>query len=311
MIKKIFKNPVYSCLIAAFCCALWGSAFPTIKIGYKLFEVASKDYATQILFAGMRFALAGVLVIILGSIASKRVLIPKKSSFGKIAVLALFQTILQYVFFYIGLAHTTGTKSSILDSTSVFFAFIISAIVFKQDKFTAKKIIGCLIGFAGTVIINLSGGGLNSDFAFIGEGFIILSAFAYACSSVFLKKFSNTDNPVTLSGYQFVLGGIVMMAVGFAFGGKLNTFSLKGVILLLYLGLISAVAYTLWGILLKYNDVSKIAVFCFMTPVFGCIFSALALGETVGQSFSRVVISLLLVSVGTVVVNSKKKINGN
>lgn len=187
-----------------------------------------------------------------------------------------------------------------------FFAFIISAIVFKQDKFTAKKIIGCLIGFAGTVIINLNGSGLDSDFAFTGEGFIVLSAFAYACSSVFLKKFSSTDNPVTLSGYQFVLGGVVMIALGFAFGGRLDTVCFKGILLLLYLGLISAVAYTLWGILLKYNDVSKIAVFCFMTPVFGCIFSALTLGETVGQSIGRVVASLLLVSIGVIIVNSKR-----
>ena len=51
-------------IAAVFCCLLWGSAFPGIKIGYRLFAVASEDIGTQILFAGFRFALAGVLVLI-------------------------------------------------------------------------------------------------------------------------------------------------------------------------------------------------------------------------------------------------------
>lgn len=70
-----------------------------------------------------------------------------------------------------------------------------------------------------------------------------------------------------LSGWQFILGGAVMMIFGAAFGGKISGFTVKSTLLLIYLALISAVAYSLWSILLKYNPVSKVAVCGFMTPV--------------------------------------------
>ena len=52
---------------ALLCCLLWGSAFPCIKIGYKMFHIASADASSQLLFAGCRFFLAGVLVLLLGT----------------------------------------------------------------------------------------------------------------------------------------------------------------------------------------------------------------------------------------------------
>lgn len=306
---KFLSKHVNVCLFAMICCALWGSAFPCIKIGYSLFDIEGSDYSSQILFAGIRFTLAGILIIAFGSIISKSFLFPKKSSLKKISVLSLFQTVLQYIFFYIGLAHTTGTKSSIINSVSVFFAVIISAVVFKQDKLTVKKITGCIIGFLGVVVINFSNaGGIDFSFNFSGEGFIIISSLSYAFSSVFLKKFSKSENPVVLSGYQFAAGGIFMAAFGLVIGGKIMQADFKGIILLVYLAFVSAAAYTLWGILLKYNDVSRVAVFGFMTPVFGCLLSSLFLKEKLTQSAVQIIFSLLLVCFGVYAVNSKSKI---
>ncbi len=304
-LKQNIKNPALVCLIACFCCLLWGSAFPVIKIGYSLLAVDSSDYMSQILFAGIRFSLAGVLTIIIGSLMTKSVVQVKRKGLYKIPVLALFQTILQYLFFYIGLAKTTGTKSSILDSTSTFFSVLIASIILKQEKLTLKKIVGCLLGFGGVIIVNLSGGGFDTSMTFIGEGFIILSALSYAVSSVMIKLYSIDDNPVALSGYQFMLGGIVMIAVGLIGGGQLHFNSIKSVVLILYLALVSAVAYTLWGILLKYNPVSRVTVFGFMTPVFGCILSAVLLNESLSNSGIKIFFALILVSVGIIIVNLK------
>ena len=179
--KKIFTNKIVVALVAMLCCALWGSAFPVIKIGYKFFNISGVDTASQILFAGVRFLIAGFLTILLGSIfADKFIVIKKKENFKKIGILAIFQTILQYVFFYVGLAHTTGTKSSVLDSTSVFFAVLISCLIFKMEKLSVNKIIGCIIGFAGVVLINITPGVSLGSFKFNGEGFIIISALSYA-----------------------------------------------------------------------------------------------------------------------------------
>lgn len=268
------------CLLALVCCALWGSAFPCIKIGYQLFEIASDETATQILFAGCRFVLAGLLAILLGSLLSRKVLIPKKASWGKILWLSLLQTVLQYLFFYIGLAHTSGVKASIIEGMNVFIAILVASLLFGQEKLTGQKILGCLIGFAGVVLVNLTGSSIDLGLSLNGEGFILLSTVAYAFSSVYIKKFSADENPVVLSGYQFVAGGLIMAVCGFLMGRRLDVITPAGIAMLLYLGFLSAVAYSLWGILIKYNPVSRVTVFGFMNPVCGVVLSALLLGET-------------------------------
>ncbi len=241
---KLLQKPLIVCLLAMLCCALWGSAFPFIKIGYGLLDIESNDWASQILFAGIRFFIAGILVILFGSLLSKKFLYPKVSSIGKVCVLSLFQTILQYVFFYIGLAHTTGTKGSIINGTGVFFAVLVSALILRQEKITVQKMIGCLIGFAGVVIINLTGEKIDSTFTFLGEGFIVFCALAYAFSSALIKRYSQSENPVTLSVYLFMLGGLVLIVAGLLSGVIINDFDMKSVLLVIYLAFLSAAAYT-------------------------------------------------------------------
>ena len=290
------------CIRDRLCCALWGSAFPCIKIGYRLFDIASGDVAAQILFAGCRFTLAGVLALAIGSALNREWLVPKRRSYGRIAKLALLQTVVQYIFFYVGLANTTGVKASIIEGVNVFIAILVASLLFHQEKLSAAKILGCVIGFAGVVLVNSSGGGLDLGFHFTGEGFIFLSTIAYAFSSVFLKRYSKEDNPVLLSGWQFVFGGLVMIVCGLLAGGRLSEWSVAGVLMLLYMAVISAVAYSLWGILLKYNPVSKVAVFGFMNPVFGVILSAILLHE--GDSIGVMcLVSLALVCAGIYIVN--------
>ena len=119
-----------------------------------------------------------------------------------------------------------------------------------------------------------------------------------------MKKYSNDDEPAVLSGYQFVLGGAVMTAVGLVMGGKVSTDNIKGVLVLLYLGFISAIAYSLWGLLLKYNDVSRVTVCGSMTPIFGFTLSYLLLGEDNGKLVYKL-IGLLCVVGGMVIVNLK------
>ena len=308
MSKNIKESPLQNNLIiwlcAMLCCALWGSAFPGIKIGYQLFEISGSDTATVILFAGCRFTLAGLLTVLLGSCLSRKFLLPKGSSWRRVLWLSMLQTVLQYLFFYIGLAHTSGVKASIINAVNVFVALLVSSLIFRQEKLSTQKIVGCIIGFAGVVLINMSE--MNFEISLTGEGFIFLSTVAYAFSSVYLKKCSAADNTVTLSGYQFITGGIIMILAGFLMDGKITTLTLNGLFLLIYLALVSAVAYTLWGILLKYNPVSKITVFGFMTPVFGVILSAVFLDEATQAAGIVSLISLILVCIGIYIVNRSK-----
>lgn len=292
--------------LALLCCFLWGSAFPMVKIGYEMFSIAESDTASQILFAGIRFSLAGALVILFGSLIAKKPLYPRnKTEIGHCLLLSLFQTVLQYTAFYIGLAHTSGVKSSILVALNVFLSLLLSAVVFKMEKLTASKLIGVLIGFAGVVLIHFEAGGFGG-FALNGEGAIILSAFAYSVSGVLIKRFSANEAPVMLSGWQFLAGGIVMAAFAALAGGRVHMhLDIKSVLAILYLALISAVAYTVWGLLLKYNPVSRVSVIGFMNPVFGVLLSAAFLGES-GEAFSfKNLVSLVLVCIGIYVVNAK------
>lgn len=301
-------KPLVVFLLAMISCLLWGSAFPMIKLGYAAFDIAAGDSATQILFAGVRFLLAGTLVILIGSLVEKKVLHPTGCNAGKIIVLSLFQTILQYLFFYIGLAHTTGVKASIIEGSNVFIAILISVVVFRFEKLTARSLLGSILGFFGVFLINIEGTALDFNFAMLGEGFILLSTVAYALSSTFIKKYAKDENPVMLSGYQFAVGGLVMIFIGVLAGGE-NIFTeitVKEVMLLIYLAMVSAVAYSIWSILLKHNPVSKVAVYGFMNPVFGVILSNLLLKED-SRTFGWITVtSLMLVSVGMLLTVSKK-----
>lgn len=286
---------------------LWGSASPCIKLGYQLFQISSDAVMSQIFFAGIRFTLAGVLTVIFGSLTEHRLLVPGKGSAGMLIALALTQTILQYTFFYMGLSKAPGYKGSVISPSSVFFAVLLATIVLRQEKLTVRKILGCVIGFAGVVLVSLQSAGNTGGFRWDGEGFLVLAAFSYACSTVLIKRFSQRENPVTLSGYQFIIGGFVMAAVSFLRGGRLQPVSAKAWLLMLYLGLLSAVAYTLWSLLLQRHPVSHITVYSFANPVFGVILSALLLDEGKNLNVPLCLLSLLLVSLGVWIVNSRSK----
>ena len=303
--ENLFQKSVMVVIVAIFCCLLWGSAFPCIKLGYQLFDIPSGDSSSQILFAGIRFTLAGILVILAGSIMQGKLLKPSKSAITKVLKLCMFQTVLQYMFFYIGLAHITGVKGSIVNAVNVFFTILVSCLLFRLEKLDRQKLIGCIIGFAGVIIVNL-GGEFDMSFTFLGDGFLMISAFAYALSSVLIKIYGKDENPVMLSGYQFAAGGFIMSLAGMAMGGRLNAVTLQGILLLLYMAFISAGAYTLWSLLLKYNSVSKVAVFGFCTPIFGVILSAIILGESTSFQL-KTLLALLFVCIGIIIVNYKKK----
>ena len=132
--EEFMTKTIVVWLGALLCCGLWGSAFPCIKIGYQMFAIGAEDTASQILFAGYRFTLAGILTIIIGSVLNRGVLIPKRQAFGKILWLSMLQTVGQYLFFYIGLAHTTGVKASIIEAVNVFVAILVASLVFHQEE---------------------------------------------------------------------------------------------------------------------------------------------------------------------------------
>ncbi|MBP3337089.1 MAG: DMT family transporter [Clostridia bacterium] len=302
--QTIFTNKFIVALAALFCCALWGSATPFIKLGYELM-LPVRDTASTMLFAGVRFTLAGILVILIYSLARKKFLYPKKENLGRVATVATFQTVVQYIFFYIGLANTSGVKGTVASGSSAFFALLIASLIFRQEKLTFKKILACILGFGGIILINLNG--LDFNMNFFGDCFVIFSAIASAASAVLVKKYSKFEDAVIISGYQFVMGGIVMIIVGLIFGGIIAVSGIKAISVLIYLAFLSAAAYSIWGVLLKHNPVSKVTFYSFTTPVFGVLLSKLMLSEESLVSPVNLLITLLLMCAGIMILNYKKE----
>ena len=299
--KNILTKKQIVLPLTMICCLLWGSAFPCIKLGYRFSDISPDNEFSQILYAGARFTLAGILALIIGSIIQKRVLFPKLDSLPKIASLSIFQTILQYTFFYIGLGRSTGMKSSVITASNVFLSILVSALIFRTEKLTLRKIAGCAVGFSGVVLINLSG--IGGAFSIKGEGYVFMSALSYAFSAALIKRYSRTEDPVLLSGWQFIFGGVFMMLLGYGAGGELMNVNVSGILMLIYLAVVSAAAFSIWGMLLKYNPVSTISVFGFMNPVFGVILSYILLSERSGAGPIRVAAALVLVAAGIIIVN--------
>lgn len=302
--NSFFTKGIVVFLFAMLCCALWGSATPFIKTGYELM-LPEKDVASTILFAGIRFFLAGVITVLIYSIGRKKLLYPKKENIGKVAIVSVFQTIIQYIFFYIGLANTTGVKGTVISGSNTFFSILIASLVFRQEKLTVRKIFACLLGFAGIILVNLKG--LDFNMNFMGDGFVLFSTVAYAVSSVLIKIFSKDEDPVVISGYQFVMGGSVMIVLGLILNGRVQVDTVVAVLVLGYLAVLSAVAYSVWGILLKYNPVSKVTVYSFMIPVFGVLLSKLMLSEQSGVSAVNLLVALVLIACGIGVLNYSPK----
>lgn len=297
------KNVVW--LSAAFCCLLWGSAYPAIKSGYEIFQIAADDIPSKIVFAGYRFLFAGLLLLLLAMAQRKPIGRLSSRQFGQLTLLGVTQTSLQYIFFYIGLAFTTGVKGSIMNATGTFFSVLLAHFIYQNDKLSYNKTLGCILGFAGVMVVNFNSGLLDFSFTLAGDGSIVLAAFILSAATLYGKRISQTVDPTVMTGYQLGIGGLVLVIGGYAFGGTLAVHGLASVAILGYLTLLSSVAFALWSILLKYNRVGMIAPFNFLIPVSGAVLSAIFLGENILEW--KYAMALLLVCSGIWWVNKVKR----
>lgn len=287
-------------VLAVLCTLLWGSAFPGVKIGYELFKIETSDLGGKLLFAGLRFTLAGMITTLFAFYFHKKVVVPTKKNWKGILVLGFIQTFMQYVFFYIGLSNTTGSKGAIVNATGTFITVILAFICYKNEKISLMKILGCIIGFVGIIIVNFDKNEAIS-FSLQGEGFLLFAAVTFAVGSIVSKYIAKEEDPIILTGYQMMFGGALLIFLALLCHGKIQGFSLQAALILLYLALLSAIAFTIWMTLLKYNSVSKISIFNSLIPVFGVILSSTFLGDNIINIQSLV--ALIFVSSGIYIVN--------
>jgi drug/metabolite transporter (DMT)-like permease len=287
-------------LLASLCCLLWGSAYPAIKQGYALLSIGRDDLAAQMLFAGLRFFGAGLLLMVFAVLTRRSLTGLAPRQMGQTGLLGLLQTTLQYIFFYIGLAHTTGVKGAILNASGVFFSVLLAHWIYHNDTLNWRKLLGCALGFMGVLVVNigplLGSAPIDGGVTLMGEGFVVMAAFVLSAASLYGKRVSQTMDPVVMTAYQLAWGGLGLIAIGWLAGAQWPAFTWAAGLLLTYMAALSAVAFAVWGALLKHNRVSKVAIFSFLIPVFGSSLSVLFLGESLLEW--KYLLALVLVCAG-------------
>lgn len=300
-LKDFFiKNKVGVFLTALFCTVCWGLCYPLIKLNQDYFSVESTDIFSQFFLAGVRMTFSGILIFIICFI-TKSFCLPEKKQWTGVIFITLFQTIIHYALTYLGQGMSDGSKTPVLKEISAFFIILIMNFVSKDDKLTLNKIIGCLLGFSGVVIINLSGG-FNFNIQ-PGDIIIIGAALSNAIGQVFLKfSSSSARSPFTIVAFSHFTGGLIMLLIGIIGGGKLIATGTASYFLLIAIVFTTAIPYMLWSHLYKYNKASIMSVYCLMTPMFGMLFTSLFYGNSNVFSLYSVG-ALVLISLGILCVN--------
>lgn len=286
-------------LFALIAMYVWGCAYPFIKLGMIEWNIANDDAGGKMLFAGVRFTAAGVFTLIIATIKKQPIVIRDRSNIIPLLLFGLFNTALHYYCFYSGLAYCEGGKASIINSLSPFMLIIMATFIFKE-KMTMKKAIGCILGFLGIVIVNL--GTDMSGFSFNGEGMIILNCVCSAIGGIFTRIVTKKVPAITATGYSLTIGGLMLVLAGILAGGRLDTITMNGVLLLLGLIAISMIGFILYNQLICYNPVSEIAIFNALIPVFGTMMSCIMLGEAFGI---KNLLGLICTSLGIAILHIK------
>jgi drug/metabolite transporter (DMT)-like permease len=297
--KDFFTHPVGIAASAVGATLLWGSAFPFIKLSYKSLEIYPEEMGEQMLFAGYRFLLAGILILILFLLMKRNMKFRPETALSLVKI-GLFQTFFQYVLFYIGLSYSTGIQGSIIAGTTSFFQILLAHFLYPDDRMNRLKVAGLMIGFTGVIFANWPNGEYEIHFG-LGEILLMLAMLAGAYGNILAKKGSTKMEVIYMTAYQMILGSLGLIAIGaFSVGLVPFQFDLKSSLMLVYLAVLSAAGFILWNNVMKYNQVGKVSLYLFLVPVFGVILSSLLLKEPLHYF---VIAGLILVVAGIVLVN--------
>ena len=161
------------------------------------------------------------------------------------------------------------------------------------------------MGIAGIVTINIQpGADFFENITFRGDGMILLNATCAALGGIITRVASKKMNMMQATGQSMMIGGVLLLIVGLIIGTNgIWSFSIKGVLVLAGLVMISAVCFAVYNELLAYHPISKIAIYNALIPVLGVIFASLLLKEELKWQYF---IAVMMVGCGIYLVNMKE-----
>ncbi len=299
---SIFQRPAWVVAFALTAAIAWGWAFPLIKVGFSAFGITADMTGSKMLFAGIRFAAAGLIVLSVARSSGRSFKTSMGSDWRFFLAFALMNTTLHYFFFYIGMSHSEGSRAAILNSLSTFLVVLLACACFKSDRLTLRKILGCAVGFSGILALNL-GGAESGLFSWLGDGMIVLNAICSAIAALMTRGLSRRVDVFVGTGYSLSIGGLLLILPGLALGGTLPHVNTLGIVCLLLLIAISALGFTLYNKLLSMNPVGKVAIYNSLIPVVGAVTSCLCLGETFHLKYA---LAGGLAAIGIYIINKGK-----
>ena len=300
--KSIFQRPVWVVVFALSAAVAWGWAYPLIKLGFNEFGITQGMTGCKMLFAGVRFCLAGIVVLTIAAATGRRFAVIGAGGWLYVLLFALLNTGLHYYFFYVGLSYSPGARAAIINSLGTFMLVLLACIFFKSDRLTVNKIAGCVIGFAGIMILNIGSAG-SGGFTFMGDGMIIMNTLCSAFAGLMTRGLGKRADVFVGTGYSLFFGGVMLVVAGMATGGDLPEITPAGIVILMLLVCISALGFALYNKLLTCNPVGKVAIFNSLIPVVGAMTSCLCLGE---PFYWKYAVAAVMAMAGIYIINRAK-----
>lgn len=298
----LFQRPFWVSCFALTAAVVWGWAYPLIKMGFEEFTITPDMTGNKILFAGVRFTFSGLIILAFAKAKRRSFAMRRKTDWWFMLLFALLNTTFHYSTFYIGLSFSAGARAAILNSLSVFLLVIMACIFFKSDRFTMGKVLGCVLGFAGILALNM-GGAESGHFTLLGDGMIIVNALCSAVASLLTRSLIKRVDVFVGTGYSLGLGGLLLLVPSLLAGATMPQITCWGLVILLLLIGISALSFVLYNKLISCNPVGKVAIFNSLIPVVGAVTSCLCLGETF---YWKYVIAGALATAGIYIINKQK-----
>ena len=291
-------------LLAVAVMLLWGSLFPTVKLGYKAFSISGNS--DILFFAGVRFVVCGALITLFAFIKNRKDLRFSRSELLLTLLMGVFAIILHYTFTYIGLSMADSSKTALLKQAGALLYIVFSGFFFKDDALTLPKLLGALIGFSGIVVLNIGSDGISFG---LGEILILLASVCTVASNIVGKHLYATKAPIAAMGVSQLFGGAVMLLIGALSGGSMAVAKNSAFPIIGYIIFASSVSYCIWAMLVKAGKLSGLFIIKFLEPIFACVFGWLLLGEDILKW--QYLFSFLLVAIGISISNIKMKKKGD
>jgi len=258
-------------LLAVF---MWASSFPLIKIGL--------EYFPPLGMAAIRYAIAAMFMLLLlhhrdgvaGALSEFR------SDWKILTIAGLVGVALPNAALNVGLQYTTASLSAIIQASGPVYTVILAAI-FLREAVGLDRVVGTVIAIIGSFLLVAQDGIDLSSASFVGNLFVLVSALSYAVSGIVCKVALRAHHPLTVTAWSLIVGSIMLFPF-LPIESGIYTFSSEAVVVVLLLGIFpGCLAVLFYNYALSKHEVSSLAFFIYLIPVFAAILSALLLQEII------------------------------